>query len=231
MWQHLYDSPFNQPLAGWLLTALTLVWLWRKPAGWLRSVLIVFALQLCLDNFLTGPWNPLPSTSPLNQPLAILFVILGDWRFFLLTEKFSSAQSISGRTRKPWLLSLGFALIVPVAQGAATVLLPQAFPTPRHTFVAYELAFLALAVFWRARVLLMRLRTAPEATRRWLLALAHFEIAQYALWPLADVLILSGTDAGREAGYALRLVPNTLYYGLFLMFAAWRAPADAWDAK
>jgi hypothetical protein len=223
MWQHLYDGPLNQPLAGWLLTALTLAWLWRQPRGWLRMVLIAFALQLCLDNYLTGTWNPLPSTSPLNQPLAILFVILGDWRFFLLTEKFNP------RTRAPWLLSLGFALIVPVAQGAATTLLPQAFPTLRHTFLAYELAFLSLAVFWRARVLLVRLNDAPEPTRRWLLALAHFEIAQYALWPLADVLILSGTDAGREAGYALRLVPNTLYYGGFLAFAAWRAPSSAWD--
>lgn len=225
MWQHLYESPVNQPLSGWLLTALTIVWLWRKPAGALRRILLFFAVLLCLDGWLTGAWSPLRATSSLAQPLGILFVILGDWRFFLLTEKFNP------RTRKPWLLSLGFALIVPVVQGAVTALLPQAFPTPRHVFMAYELAFLALAVFWRARVLLDRLRTAPEPTRRWLLALAHFEIAQYALWPLADMMILAGTDSGRDAGYALRLVPNIMYYGLFLVFAAWRAPPDAWEVQ
>ena len=225
MWQHFYDSAFNQPLAGWLLTAGTIAWLSQKPAGWLRTALLVFAAQLCLDNFLTGAWNPLRSDSPLNQPLAIAFVILGDWRFFLLTERFAAPQP---RTWRPWLVSLGFALIVPVVQGAAIQILPQAFPTLRHTFLAYELAFLFLAILWRAFVLPARLRNTPEPTRRWLFALAHFEIAQYALWPLADVLILAGTDAGHEAGFALRLVPNTLYYGAFLAFAAWRAPKDAW---
>lgn len=225
MWQHLYDSPINQPLAGWVLTAATLFWLVSKQPGWLRLVLTAFAFQLCLDNLLTGAWNPLRADSPLNQPLAILFVILGDWRFFLLTEHFNP------NTRHPWLTSLGFALIVPVLQGAVIAILPLAFPTLRHTFVAYELAFLALAVVWRSLVLPKRLRGASEPTRRWLFDLAHFEIAQYALWPLADVLILAGTDTGRDAGYALRLFPNVMYYGAFLAFATWRAPPDAWRGK
>ena len=43
------------------------------------------------------------------------------------------------------------------------------------------------------------------------------------------MMILAGTDNGQDAGYALRLVPNVMYYGLFLAFAAWRAPPDAWD--
>ena len=226
MWQKLYDSPFNQPLAGWVLTAATLLWLTRQRKGWLRTVLSLFAVQLCLDNFLTGAWNPLPSSSPLNQPLAIAFVIAGDWRFFLLAERFGAPQRPHWR---PWLVSLGFALFVPVAQGAAIAILPQAFPTPRHTFLAYELLFLLLAVVWRAVVLPRRVAGVSEATRNWIYDLAQFEIVQYALWPLADILILAGTDAGRDAGFALRLVPNTLYYGVFLAFAAWRAPAEAWE--
>ena len=224
MWQHLYDSPFNQPLAGWLLTAATIVWLLRQPRGLLRTVLLVFAAQLCLDNFLTGAWNPIPATSTFSQPLAILFVILGDLRFFLLTERFTKPATPSWR---PWVTSLGFALLVPVVQGAAIAIFPQAFPTLRHTFLAYELLFLALAILWRSFVLPARLSNAPEAHRRWAFDLAHFEIAQYALWPLADVLILAGTEAGQDAGYALRLVPNTLYYGAFLAFALWRAPKSA----
>ena len=40
---------------------------------------------------------------------------------------------------------------------------------------------------------------------------------------MCDVLILTGTDFG----YGLRLVPNALYYGLFVIFAALRAPAEA----
>ena len=223
MWQHLYDGPFNQPIAGTLLTAATLLWLGNRPTGWLRTMLTVFALQLCLDNLLTGAWNLLPSTSPLNQPLAIAFVVLGDWRFFLLTEQFRAPG------RRAWLASLGFALIVPVAQAAAIAIFPLGFPTPRHTFVVYELLFLALAILWRGAVLPRRLAKVPLMTRKWLYELTYFEMAQYALWPLADMLILDGTAAGQEAGYALRLVPNTLYYGVFLAFAVWRAPMDAWQ--
>ena len=222
MWQQLYDGPLNQPIAGCLLTAATLLWLGAKPSGWLRTVLMLFGVQLCLDNLLTGAWNPLPPASPLNQPLAIAFVVLGDWRFFLLTEQFRAPG------RRAWAVSLGFALLVPVAQGALIAVFPQAFPTLRHTFVAYELLFLALAIVWRGAVLPARLAQVPVGRRKWLFRLAYFEIIQYALWPLADLLILFGTAAGQEAGYALRLVPNTLYYGGFLAFAAWRAPAEAW---
>ena len=143
-----------------------------------------------------------------------------------LAERFGAPQRPHWR---PWLVSLGFALFVPVAQGAAIAILPQAFPTPRHTFLAYELLFLLLAVVWRAVVLPRRVAGVSEATRNWIYDLAQFEIVQYALWPLADILILAGTDAGRDAGFALRLVPNTLYYGVFLAFAAWRAPAEAWE--
>ncbi len=225
MWQHLYESALNQPIAGCLLTAATLVWIGQRPQGLLRLLLMLFGVQLCLDNFLTGAWNPLPQHSSWNQPLAILFVILGDWRFFLLTERFAQRPVPKWQ---PWVVALAFALIVPVIQGAAIALFPQAFPTLRHTFLAYELLFLALAISWRAFVLPARLASTPHPVRNWLLELSYFEIAQYALWPLADVLILAGTDQGVEAGYALRLVPNTLYYGLFLAFAAWRAPPDAW---
>ena len=217
MWQALYDGPWNQPLAGWTLTALTVVWLARQERSWLRTVLLVFALQLCIDNGLTGAWNPLPPTSPLGQPLAILFVILGDWRYFLMTER---ALATDGPTWRPWALSLGLALLVPVAQAVALQVAPAQFPTLRHTFLAYEALFAGLAVVLRLVVWPRRLAGATPDVRAWVLRLTDFEIAQYVLWASADVVILSGSDFG----YALRLVPNTLYYGVFLAFAAWRAP-------
>ena len=42
--------------------------------------------------------------------------------------------------------------------------------------------------------------------------------AYYGLWAAADVLILCGVDAG----WLVRLVPNQLYYGLFVPFVWWR---------
>jgi hypothetical protein len=52
---------------------------------------------------------------------------------------------------------------------------------------------------------------------------ASFEIVQYALWALADVLILSGMSWG----FLLRIVPNSLYYAFFLPFVWWTAPREA----
>ena len=52
--------------------------------------------------------------------------------------------------------------------------------------------------------------------------LTQFEIAQYVLWAGADVVILSGHDVG----YLLRLLPNAMYYALFVPFAWWSAPEE-----
>gem|GEM_PF-5782227 len=53
-------------------------------------------------------------------------------------------------------------------------------------------------------------------------AVLAFVTVQYTLWATADVLIL----AGHDAGFALRLAPNALYYGLFLPFVYATAPAN-----
>jgi hypothetical protein len=41
----------------------------------------------------------------------------------------------------------------------------------------------------------------------------------YALWALADVLILVGR---LDAGWGLRVIPNQLYYALYLPFVYFR---------
>jgi len=40
----------------------------------------------------------------------------------------------------------------------------------------------------------------------------------YALWAAADLLIVAGFDAG----WAVRLVPNQLYYAWYVPFVYWR---------
>jgi hypothetical protein len=46
-------------------------------------------------------------------------------------------------------------------------------------------------------------------------AVLGFVVLYYVLWALADILALNGEDRG----WALRMVPNQLYYGLFVPFA------------
>ncbi|MEZ4253518.1 MAG: hypothetical protein R3B99_35360 [Polyangiales bacterium] len=43
----------------------------------------------------------------------------------------------------------------------------------------------------------------------------------YALWATADVVLLLGV----ELGHLLRIVPNVLYYAVFLVFVAATAPS------
>ena len=74
-------------------------------------------------------------------------------------------------------------------------------------------------------------RPAPDRARArshaaLLLGRARVRALYYALWAVADVAILSG----RDWGWALRLVPNQLYYGLlvplcYALFFAERAAA------
>ena len=49
----------------------------------------------------------------------------------------------------------------------------------------------------------------------------------YALWATADLLIL-GT--GRDVAWALRIVPNQLYYAWYLPFVYWRFFARRYSA-
>jgi hypothetical protein len=65
-------------------------------------------------------------------------------------------------------------------------------------------------------VLPRRLRACGEPARRAVFALTGYEIVQYALWATADVVILW---AKSDAGFAIRLVPNLMYYAFFVPFA------------
>ena len=80
-------------------------------------------------------------------------------------------------------------------------------------WLVYEIAFAVLAVWW-ATQLIPGERPVAE---RFLRATAWYVATYYALWALADVLILAGLDAG----WALRVVPNQLYYGFWVPVVWW----------
>jgi hypothetical protein len=225
MFQSLYDSP-------WISTAAVAVASFAALASWLRrkpflvAFFVLFTVEILADALRSGSWSPLTLLkSPWAGPLDIAFILLGDFRFFLLMERFArrpAARPAEATAPAAWAGAAGFTLIVPVLSAVLNRSLPAGLTDPRWTYLGYEALFLVLALVLRFAVLPRRLAAAPAAVRAWLLRVALFEVVQYALWALADVIILAGADAG----FALRLVPNAMYYAAFLAFVAWTAPAE-----
>ena len=217
-WRGLSDSAWHHPgLAFGLCAIAAAVVVRRVPAGPLQRALLAFTALTALDAFLTGALSPLAGGA-LAQPVSIAFVILGDLRLFVLLERF--------RGDSRWPVAIGraaaFSLLVPVAQAVAIRSAPETFSDLRRIYLVYELLFVFLAV----ALLVARYpsRSAKSPALGWYAtSLVGFSLVQYALWVACDVLILSGV----EIAYVLRFVPNALYYGLFLVFAAWRAPMEA----
>ncbi len=219
----IYSSPWHHPglllplsLAG---LAYVLVLRARHPrAGspFLRAWLLAWAIEIVLDASLTGFATPLHGHPGAERVASIVFVILGDLRAYLLLERLASPSRSWPAT---WARSLGWSLLASVAVAVATRLSPAVFPSTRHVFLFYESLSIALFALWRFAIV-PRLAPCPEAS----LArdVSTFFLVQYALWASSDVLILSGIDLA----YLLRIVPNVLYYGLFVAFVAWRAPRE-----
>ena len=216
-WKAVYDSGWHHPGMAWALCALAaLVIVRRVPAGGLRTALLVFTGTTALDAWMTGALSPVPAAAA--QAVSIAFVILGDLRLFALEEKYRCDSSWT----KALLRAVPLSFVVPVVQAVARTAWPGAFANLRYLFLCYELLFVVLA----AALLLLRYpsRSAKSPALGWYAtSLVGFFLVQYGLWVAADVLLLAGV----EAAHGLRLVPNALYYGLFLAFAAWRAPAEA----
>jgi hypothetical protein len=140
------------------------------------------------------------------------FVLVGDFRVFLLVLGVAEPErSLVGTCAR----AAAWTLVVPVVAGllyrAGSVL---AGPLPEQVlWLIYECAFVALALWWRVRLIPAR---RPPALRFLRVVLAYVAI-YYALWGVADALIL----AHRDVGWALRIVPNQLYYAFFVPVVWW----------
>jgi len=225
MFQAIYDSPWQSPAAFWAAGVAFLAW-WMRRKPFLVAFVALFTVEILADALATGGWSPLTFLkSPWASPISIAFVILGDFRYFLLVARHGRLPAATPGDATPtaaWASAAALALIVPVASALVTRFLPPRLADVRWTFLIYEVMFVALALALRFAWLPRRLDRTPAAVRAWLLAVTGFELAQYVLWAAADVIILAGADAG----FALRLVPNAMYYALFLPFVCRTAPPE-----
>lgn len=210
----MYESPWHHPISFWIagVAFLGVVVVKRRSfAPFLFAYVVVFALEILADATLTSAWSPLPAGSRAATAASVAFVVLGDARYFAMLARAKGAVTLRGS-----LALLGLSLVVPIMSYVPQVAMPSLFVDPRRIFLTYEAMFFALALAMGAWI-----RAWPVGdARRWALRVTLFELTQYALWATADVVILAGIDAG----FALRLVPNTMYYVFFLPFVAWSAP-------
>ncbi len=217
----VYESHWHNPIL-FLVAGVAFLVVLARQLPFFRAFALLFTVEIMADALLTGGWSPLgPGHATAASAFAVVFVVLGDWRYFLLLERHA--------WRVPARLPLGLAslltsLVVPLASMAIVRLGPPSWQASSRTlFLAYELLFAVLAGFLRLRLRAWAWPRLDPALRPWVVALTDFELVQYAGWALADVLLLFGFEG---AGYALRLVPNIMYYALFVPFAWWAAPRE-----
>ena len=208
-----YASAWQQPIALWLAAlAGAAVCLARRDldASVRHYCLALTALSLC-DAWLTATHvlglGALPASLASTVPLG--FVLAGDFRYLLLWE----AATPDGRiaiTARGLMRAVVLTAIVPILAQLAS-----AGRETRVLFLVYELSFCALTA--------ALLRFHPKSRELpWVRAVSRFVLLYYGLWAASDVVILA---AGADAGFALRVIPNLLYYGGLVAAIARLAPA------
>jgi hypothetical protein len=212
-----YASAWQHPLALWLAAAAgAAVCLARRdlhPS--VRRYGLALAVLSGLDAWLTATHvcgiGALPASIAGVVPL--FFVLAGDFRYLLLWETATRdgaiALSLRGLARAAVLTA-----IVPIT---AQLVAAEGPGNLRVLFLIYELAFCALTA--------ALLRWHPNAhALPWVRAVSRFVLLYYGLWATADVILLA---TGADLGFALRVIPNLLYYGGFVAAIALLAPRPA----
>jgi len=212
-----YASALHHPLLLWLAVAVgvALCLARRDLHPSLRRYGVALAVLSALDAWLTASHvlglGALSATLAGVVPLA--FVLAGDYRYWLLVVAATPEGSLAPRVRHA-LEAAGLTLIVPIFSQLALRALPDSPVGPRTLFLIYELALTALVAslpHWHPNV-----RANP-----WLRSLGRFVMLYYGLWACADAILLA---TGADLGYALRVLPNLLYYGGLIAAIAWLAP-------
>lgn len=224
MFETLYASPWLHPGIAFLAAAAFAL-VRARTQSFVAAWTTIFLLEIVADAMVTGGFAPIPKGSLLERNLGITFVILGDFRYFLLVEAFlfSRAAPHGLGPPKAWATATVLAFVVPVASLLHQRWAPGWFTDGRHVFLGYELMMVAFLVGLRLTVLRRRLALLPGELAAWLNMVTLFVIVQYALWATADLVIL----AGHDWGFLLRTVPNGLYYGAFVPFVFLSAPGSA----
>ncbi len=225
VYDSLYQSAVHHPGVAWLSAALMLIVVCRK-LPFLQGFALVALAVSAADAIISGGWGPRGGEShALYKPLTFCAVIVGDLRMYALARRVSERGDApqGWGSWRVWLGALGLTMIPTLVIVAMDRIFPGFFDTPRHIFLIYELLFLGVAVSWGLLWLPRALRAQSSQARRWAYGVVALQCTGYALWALADALILV---AQQPWALALRMIPNAIYYGAFVPAVWWLAPAS-----
>jgi hypothetical protein len=246
-WQEFYKSDLQSAVAVTivpLLFLLYLVWTERREgtgvvpaaARFIHVWAGTFAVLTIVDPLATGPLLRAlgVADAPIATVVMVAFVLLGDFRVYLLvfTLMTFAGTRHDARVADPVYAARDALRLVPpraaLAAALATLVVPIVAVTvegalrsrnpslpAQSIWLAYEIAFLVAALVLRSVIVPARVPPAEPRLRNYLRAVLAYVAIYYALWATADVLILSGFDTG----WALRVLPNQLYYACWVPFA------------
>ena len=215
-WHAFYYAAWQWP---WALLVVPFAWsVFRlvargaaAPTGVARFVQLwasLFLLETMLDPVLNGLVADGPAG--LSTAVALLFVLLGDFRIYWLVFALAEGAVTLGAGLGRAALAT---LVVPIAAAALDAGLGVAMDeVPGQVlWLVHESLFVAVCGFLAWRWVPANVAGAWQPFARIVLG---YVAAYYALWAAADVLILCGVDAG----WLVRCVPNQLYYAFTVPF-------------
>lgn len=201
----IYDSAWHHPFVAYVV-GLGLLWALARRLPFLYAYLTVFLVLILADATATGGWSPVPMGTPQYTAFSVLFIILGDMRYFVFAERVTRPSDSFART---FAFSLPISFLIPVASEIMRQTVP-CMQDDRVLYVVYESA-MGVLVLALDRLRFGR-RAVDPAITRWVHEVTFLFATLYFGWALCDVLILCGV----ELGHLLRIFPNVLYYGAFL---------------
>jgi len=187
-----------------------------RAARFVDLFALAFAVETLLDPLCTGPLLralEIDGTTA-GSALSFVFVYLGDFRVFLLL--FGVAALERGQPL-PLARAAGYACIVPLFAGSvyagAGAIVGEV--SIGWLWMTYEAAFLGLILVLYPRIA----SSLPTAGAHFVRFVGLYVATYYALWLGADLLIRLGDV---DAAWALRILPNQLYYAFFVPCIWWR---------
>jgi len=216
-WEAFYNGAVHHPLQLWAVAAAaTLYAATRRDLDpGLRRYCVGLGLLSGLDAWLTAtaPYGIGPLSGAAASAVPLFFVLAGDFRYLLLALAATPDGRLPLSTRQ-LAMAAAWTCLVPLGSQLTLSALPDSLSSSRVLFLVYELAFFGLAASLASRH--------PNLQRaRWLRDVSRFVMLYYGLWAAADAFLLV---TGSDLGFALRLVPNLLYYGGLIAAIAWLAP-------
>jgi hypothetical protein len=215
IFENFYNSPIQHPILLWVsnlvFTALAMRSLRSRNdegASRLRRFILIWSLISALDAWLSANlvFGIGTLVAPWSSVLPFLFVWAGDLRIFLAMELFSAGFPDRPAKIRWWRPVLA-CFIVPVLAGVLT-----RGQEARVLFLVYEALFLVMITLYGRFT-----RTAQHSSAR---SVRNLSWGFYTLWVTADVLILTLPDGLRDLGFAVRVLPNLIYYGAFAWVCA-----------